>query len=117
MQEVIGLFGSHRLLSFDRNPTTGGPTVEVAHEALLREWNRLRDWLDGSREDLRRQAALAAGAREWEEAGREPDYLYAGSRLAGFENWRADTSLPAVASLRDSTRKGRICRSAAGPMR
>lgn len=32
---VIDTFGEHRLLSFDRDPITRGPTVEVAHEALL----------------------------------------------------------------------------------
>jgi DNA-binding SARP family transcriptional activator/tRNA A-37 threonylcarbamoyl transferase component Bud32 len=39
---VIDTFGAHRLLSFDRDPATRAPTVEVAHEALIREWPRLR---------------------------------------------------------------------------
>jgi len=49
---VIDQFGRHRLLTFDRDPVTRGPTVEVAHEALIREWGRLRMWLDEDREYL-----------------------------------------------------------------
>ena len=35
-----------RLLTFDRDPATREPTVEVAHEALLARVGRLRDWID-----------------------------------------------------------------------
>jgi hypothetical protein len=56
---------------FDRNVmkrepwTLRGATVEVAHEAILREWGRLREWLAESRADVRlqRQLALAAADR------------------------------------------------------
>jgi energy-coupling factor transporter ATP-binding protein EcfA2 len=41
IQNVIDTFGQYRLLTFDRDPVTRGPTVEVAHEALIREWDRL----------------------------------------------------------------------------
>ncbi len=51
MDGVIETFGRHRLLSFDRDPDTREPTVEIAHEALLREWARLRGWIDEARED------------------------------------------------------------------
>src|SRR5262249_31139580 len=55
MDAVIEAYGRARLLSFDRDPITRGPTVEVAHEALLREWPRLRAWLEASRADVRMQ--------------------------------------------------------------
>ncbi len=41
-----------RLLAFDHDPVTREPTVEVAHEALIRNWPRLRGWLDEDRESL-----------------------------------------------------------------
>ena len=50
MDAVIDAFGRHRLLSFDRDPSTREPTVEIAHEALLRAWARLRGWIDEARE-------------------------------------------------------------------
>jgi WD40 repeat protein len=86
---VLDAFGKARLLSFDRDPGTRAPTVEVAHEALLREWPRLRGWLSDSRADIRTQRALAQAAGEWQAASRDPSYLLTGSRLAQFEAWMA----------------------------
>ena len=82
---AIDGFGSSRLISFDRDPRSGRPTVEVAHEALLREWLRLRRWIDSAREDLRMHRRLAAGAREWAEAGNDRSFLLRGSQLAQFD--------------------------------
>ena len=36
----------------------GRPTVEVAHEALIRTWPRLREWINANREKLRARAAV-----------------------------------------------------------
>jgi WD40 repeat protein/DNA-binding SARP family transcriptional activator len=93
MQRVMDGFGRARLLTFDHDPETRAPTVEVAHEALIREWEQLRTWLDESRGDVRQERLLAAAATEWEQAGRDSDYLLAGSRLAQFEDWAARTDL------------------------
>jgi transcriptional regulator with XRE-family HTH domain len=75
LDDVIDLYGHYRLLTFDNDPATRGPTVEVAHEALLREWGRLRGWLESSQADVHMQRLLAAATAEWEEAGREASYL------------------------------------------
>ena len=85
LSEVLDAFGRHRLLSFDRDPVTGKATVEVAHEALLREWGRLAGWIDRHRAALRRHDTFSAAVEEWEAAGRDPDYLLAGSRLDEYE--------------------------------
>ena len=87
---VIPFFGRARLLTFDRDPDTRGPTVEVAHESLLREWKRLHDWLDESRTDVRMQRLLAAAAAEWRGYDRDPGYLLSDSRLDQFEAWARD---------------------------
>ena len=85
MDAVIEAFGRHRLLSFDRDPDTREPTVEIAHEALLREWARLRGWVDEAREDLRQQARISSAAGEWLRAERSSEYLLSGIRLAQAE--------------------------------
>ena len=72
LQGAIDSFARYRLLALDRDPTTGAPTVEVAHEALLGEWHRLRDWIDESRDDLATHARFAVAVQEWETAGRGP---------------------------------------------
>jgi WD40 repeat protein len=84
LEEAIQEFGAWRLLSFDRDPRSGAPTIEVAHEALMREWGRFRRWIDSGREEVRLHRRLATAAREWEQADREPSYLLRGSNLAQF---------------------------------
>jgi WD40 repeat protein/DNA-binding SARP family transcriptional activator len=73
--------------------TTERETVQVAHEALIREWPTLREWLEESRSDVRMQRLLAAAADEWERSGREPSYLLRGTRLAQFEGWADGTAV------------------------
>lgn len=90
---VLDMFGRHRLLSFDRDPVTRGPTVEISHEALLREWLRLRNWIDGGREGVRNQRRLAEAMGEWLSAGRDSAYLLPVGRLAELEAWAARTDV------------------------
>lgn len=49
--------------------------VELAHDALLRSWQRLADWLAEDRALLQRRDRLRRAAREWEAAGRGPALL------------------------------------------
>ncbi|MGD9753532.1 MAG: BTAD domain-containing putative transcriptional regulator, partial [Acidimicrobiia bacterium] len=84
---VIDRFGQARLLTFDRDPATREPTVEVAHEALLDGWPRLRAWIDEDREDLAVLRHLSAAARAWEDNGRDDAELYRGGRLERAEQW------------------------------
>jgi WD40 repeat protein/DNA-binding SARP family transcriptional activator/energy-coupling factor transporter ATP-binding protein EcfA2 len=90
---VIDVFGRARLLSFDRHPDTREPTVEVAHEALLQAWGRLRGWVDEARDELRVERRLAAATREWAAAGREASFLVSGSRLEPFETLAGTASV------------------------
>lgn len=87
LSELLTAFGSHRLLTFDRDAASDRAIVEVAHEALLVEWERLAGWIERHRTDLRRHAALRAGTEDWEQSGRNPDYLFTGSRLQDFAPW------------------------------
>ena len=66
---------------------TGEDTVEVAHEALIREWPRLRSWLEDNREGLRLHRQLTDAAWEWNALNREPDMLYRGVRLTQAQDW------------------------------
>ena len=101
LQGVIDLYTGHRLLTLDRDYVTGSPTVEVAHEALLTEWDRLREWIEESREDVRRHASLTTAMNEWSEADRDPGYLLGGSRLEGYEQWAATATMQLTADERN----------------
>lgn len=89
MPTVIDRYGAARLLAFDRDPVTREQTIEVAHEALLREWPRLRHWLDDNRDGLRTHRHLTTAAATWETGGREPGELYRGGRLETANAWAA----------------------------
>jgi WD40 repeat protein/transcriptional regulator with XRE-family HTH domain len=86
MERVIDLYGHYRLLTFDRDQISGEPTVEIAHEALIRVWPRLRGWLDESRENLHVQRKLTTAAADWAATGHDASFLASGARLAQFEN-------------------------------
>lgn len=67
--------------------TVNDGTVEIAHEALFREWPRLRDWLEEDAEGRRLREHLTAAAREWHAGGRDPGELYRGARLSAALDW------------------------------
>ena len=77
------------------------PTVEVAHEALIRTWARLRQWLDASRDDLRLQRRLTAAAAEWVASGHDRSFLASGARLEQLASWAEETHLALNAEERD----------------
>ncbi len=101
IEPVLKLYGEHRLLSFDRDPVTRGPTVEVAHEALLSEWERLDGWITQQRESLILHGRFRAAVDEWEASGRTNDYLLGGGRLAQFETWAESSDLTLTADERE----------------
>jgi WD40 repeat protein/transcriptional regulator with XRE-family HTH domain len=81
LRSVLNTLAEARLVTLDED------SAEVAHEALIREWQRLHDWLTQDREGLRLHRQLTGSAREWEGLGREPGTLYRGARLAQAREW------------------------------
>jgi DNA-binding SARP family transcriptional activator/WD40 repeat protein/energy-coupling factor transporter ATP-binding protein EcfA2 len=90
---ILTAFGEARLVTFDRDPVTRGPTVEVAHEALLTHWRRLDHWIAESREDLLLLQRLADAVADWERQQRDDAYLLSGGRLAQFRAWARGTNV------------------------
>jgi hypothetical protein len=84
---------SGRLLTFDRDPITRGPTVEVAHEALLTEWERLRGWIDAVRDDLL-TAAGSSPPPGVGDADRDPSFLLRGAGSRPPNGGGRDSGLP-----------------------
>ncbi len=93
MAGAIESFTHHRLLTSDRDQVTREPTVEVAHEALLRSWPRLRGWLDSAREDMRNHRQVAEEAAAWAGSGRDASFLLRGSRLDRLQAWAGASSV------------------------
>jgi WD40 repeat protein/DNA-binding SARP family transcriptional activator len=98
---TLDSFGASRLVSFDRDLRTGQPTVEVAHESLLRVWGRLRGWIEAARDDVRMHRRLVVGTTEWAQADQDPSFLLRGARLAQFESWAATSRIALTVQERE----------------
>ncbi len=81
VHEVLMTLADARLVTTDQN------AAEVAHEALIREWPTLRNWLEEDREGLRLHRHLTVSAQEWELSVRDLSGLYRGVRLAQSLEW------------------------------
>lgn len=105
LQEIVDTFIAARLLA--TNEIAGTTTIEVSHEALIREWKRLADWLREAREDIHLQNEISENAAEWERRGRPRDRLYRGSQLKEANEWvkRNVPNRREVTFLQASTRR------------
>ncbi|MGL5941187.1 MAG: caspase family protein [Waterburya sp.] len=65
--------------------------VDVAHEALIRNWDLLGIWLDESRSKLLEQRKIENDAREWQESGNKSDYLLPGLRLKAARKFQKES--------------------------
>jgi WD40 repeat protein/DNA-binding SARP family transcriptional activator len=68
----------------------GQQVAEVVHEALIRRWARLREWMDAARVFRMWQEGLRAAIRQWEESDRDEGALLRGAPLAAAEGWLAE---------------------------
>ena len=87
MADVLAALADSRLV------TVGGGSVEVAHEALLREWPRLSEWIEEDAEGRRLRRHITRAATDWDAAGRDQGELFRGARLAAALDWTAAHAL------------------------
>ena len=76
--------------------------VEVAHEALLRNWPLLRSWLDAAREFLIGRQQLEQDLRDWEQAAETEKIgaLLTGLKLNRARGWLIEHSTQLTAQQR-----------------
>ncbi|MBC7814947.1 MAG: protein kinase, partial [Burkholderiales bacterium] len=101
MDDVIDTFVEYRLLSLDNDPITRAPIVEVAHEAILREWERLGVWLNESRGEIQLERQLDHAAVDWLTGEKDVSFLLRGTRLEQFGTWAMSTELALTQHERD----------------
>jgi DNA-binding SARP family transcriptional activator/WD40 repeat protein len=89
VDDVLERFGAARLLTFDRDPQSRQPTVEIAHEALIGTWDRLAVWIDDDRDALVLVRHVGTAAQAWVDSGRDDAELYRGARLDSVAAWAA----------------------------
>ncbi|HCA97237.1 MAG TPA: hypothetical protein DEP38_22260, partial [Cyanobacteria bacterium UBA9226] len=86
VQELAG--ESARLVVTGMNEATEEETVEVVHEALIREWQSLREWMTRDRSFRIWQERLRGAMKQWEATGKDDGALLRGVPLAEAEEWR-----------------------------
>ena len=88
VKRVVGILADRdaRLITTQGTGTAEG-VVEVAHEALIRGWKKLRQWIDADRAGLRVHRQLTEAAREWEDHRSDASFLFRGTRLAVAREW------------------------------
>lgn len=91
--ELLERLAAVRLVTLDRD------NVELAHEALIRHWPRLRGWLTEDRDGLRLHRQLTDAALAWKSLHRDAGALYRGTRLARAQEWMDGLTDDAEAAL------------------
>ena len=89
VDKVLSQLTNARLLTLDgtNNGTNNTTTLEVAHEALIHKWQRLRNWLEENREGHRTHHNLTVAATTWYTTDRNSADLYRGTRLEIARIW------------------------------
>jgi len=84
---VLSILTDARLVTTGTLEPGDTRVVEVAHEALIREWPTLRNWLNQNREELILHRQLTEDTNDWLKLGRDPGALYRGVRLKQTWEW------------------------------
>jgi WD40 repeat protein len=103
-EAALQAFTQARLLAVSKD------SVQISHEALLRAWPRLQQWIDSDRVGNLLGQQLEHDATTWERSGHDNSALLRGSRLDAAAGWardRLDNGVsPVVKSfLRESRRQ------------
>lgn len=81
-----------RLVVTGRNEQSKEETVEIIHEALIREWRRLSQWLNQNRDKLRQKQKIEIAADEWKDKEKSKDYLLQGKSLRDAKGFLQEQS-------------------------
>jgi WD40 repeat protein len=93
--------------------TTDEESVQLSHEALAREWPRLREWLADDVEGQRIMRHLGSAASAWAAMARPDSELYRGSRLTSAQHWRGAVG-PALTTVEREFLEASTAHEAAG---
>lgn len=85
---LVNHLAENRLVVAGQDEATGDKTVEIIHEALIKEWQRLHHWLEENRSFRLWQERLRMALNQWLSRDCEVGFLLQGMPLLEAENWQ-----------------------------
>ncbi|MBW4548330.1 MAG: WD40 repeat domain-containing protein [Symplocastrum torsivum CPER-KK1] len=89
VDRVLDKLIQSRLVRLTEGDTPDDAQVEVAHEALVRNWPRLVNWLEDERVNMRQRLRLTIAAEEWKARGKDRSALLRGALLGDAQKYEA----------------------------
>ena len=87
--DLVEELANHRLVVTGWDESNQQETVEIVHEALIREWGMLRGWIKSNRRFRIWQEQLQLEVVKWDKS-RDENYLLSGGNLGEAEGWYFD---------------------------
>ncbi|WP_287602300.1 WD40 repeat domain-containing protein [Thiothrix sp.] len=87
ISDLLNELVNSRLITAQQDEYSLNIYIEVSHEALIRHWGRLREWISENRDALRIQHQISLDTKKWHEAKHNAAWLLTGLRLVVAENW------------------------------
>jgi formylglycine-generating enzyme required for sulfatase activity len=87
LRSLVKTLADERLLVTSQLASSAEETIEVSHEALIRHWERLKQWVEADRQFLAWQQRLGASIKQYEESHRSADLLLRGLPLTEAMDW------------------------------
>ena len=84
--QLVQELANARLVVTNRDPE-GQETAEIVHEALIRSWDRLRDWMAADRNFRLWQERLRLAQKQWETTHQDEGTLLRGAPLTEAGDW------------------------------
>ncbi|MBW4635239.1 MAG: PD40 domain-containing protein [Iphinoe sp. HA4291-MV1] len=84
---LVKHLADERLVVTGRDEATKEETVEIVHEALIRGWDRLRQWMEENHKFRTWQERLRNAIERWEAINRDDGGLLQKALLAEAEEW------------------------------
>ncbi|NES22337.1 MAG: CHASE2 domain-containing protein, partial [Symploca sp. SIO3E6] len=85
--DLVTQLANARLVVTGRNESASEETVEVVHEALIRGWKRLRQWMEDDRSFRTWQEGLRLARGKWKTIDKDEGALLRGVSLLEAEGW------------------------------
>lgn len=106
LQTTIKTLADARLITTYKYSESKQAYAEISHEALIKYWPQLREWIAENRDELRIQHQISADAKEWKQQGYHSDWLLSDSKLVIANEWLNNNTARATELEKEFIQKG-----------